>query len=217
MTSPWLWYTTRATGTVALVLLTASVVCGILTATRAGNPLVPRFAVAELHRRLALLGFTFLCVHVLTAVADTYVPIGWWATVVPFTSSYRPLWIGLGAVAVDLLLVVLVTSVLRSRVGPRVFRAVHWLVYACWPVAVLHAIGAGTDLRFGWMQVLAGVCILAVLVAVGWRIAEDPHRGRATAEPRRPALDPGATRLVAGSTRPAGRSTRTSPAARTRP
>jgi len=191
-TSPFIWYTTRATGTVALVLLTATMVLGILTTTRAGSDGLPRFAVADLHRRISLIALVFLGLHILTAVADTYVPIGWWSVVVPFTSVYKPLWVGLGTVAFDLLLAVAVTSMLRGVFSARAWRAVHWLAYACWPVAVAHGIGVGTDLRFGWMQALVALCIVSVLVALGWRVWAHPYRGgHRTAVPR--GRGPGAT------------------------
>ncbi len=187
-TSPTLWFTTRATGTVAVVLLTASVVLGILTTTRASAPRVPRFALSELHRRVALIALAFLTLHVLTAVVDTYVPIGWLAAVVPFTSSYQPFWIGLGAVAFDLMLVVTVTSIFRRQLGHRTFRLVHWAVYLCWPVAVAHGIGSGTDLRFGWMDLLCGSCVAAVVAAAAWRLWADPYRGGFRTAAPRPSL-----------------------------
>jgi methionine sulfoxide reductase heme-binding subunit len=187
-TSPVLWFTTRATGTVTVVLLTASVVLGILTTTRVGTGAVPRFALSELHRRLALITLAFLTLHILTAVADTYVPIGWVAAVVPFVSTYQPFWIGLGAIAFDLLLAVTVTSMLRRHVGSQVFRLVHWCVYVSWPVAIVHGIGAGSDLKFGWMQVLIGMCVGAVAVAVSWRLWANPYRGGYRTAVPRPGL-----------------------------
>ena len=185
-TSPVLWFTTRATGTVAIVLLTASVLVGILTTTRASAPGMPRFAITELHRRLALIALGFLVIHILTAVADTYVPIGWIAVVVPFVSSYQPLWIGLGSAAFDLILVVMITSLLRKQLGARIFRGAHWLVYLCWPIAIAHGIGVGTDLHESWMQILVGSCIGSVLLAVTWRLWADPYQGGnyRTAAPR---------------------------------
>ncbi len=184
-TSPVIWFTTRATGTVSIVLLTASVVLGILTTTRVSASGLPRFALSELHRRVALVALAFLVLHVMTAVVDTFVPIGWFAALVPFTSTYEPLWIGLGAVALDLLLAIVATSLLRRQLGSRLFRLVHWLVYACWPVAIAHGIGAGTDLRFAWMDILMGSCVGSVVVALGWRLWANPYRGGyRTAAPR---------------------------------
>jgi sulfoxide reductase heme-binding subunit YedZ len=177
LTTPLLWYTTRASGTVALVLLTATVVLGILTTTRASTSAVPKFAISDLHRRVSLLAMVFLGIHILTAVIDTFVPIGLVATVVPFTSAYSPFWVGLGTVAFDLLLAVVATSLLRQRIGARSFRAVHWLVYLSWPVAVAHGIGVGTDLRFGWMQILVAAGLVSVLIALAWRIRAHPYRG----------------------------------------
>jgi sulfoxide reductase heme-binding subunit YedZ len=195
-TSPYLWYSSRATGTVALVLLTGSVVLGLLTSARAGSGTVPRFAVAHAHRAVSLLASCFLAAHIVTAVADTFVPVGWWAAVVPFVSGYSPLWIGLGTVAFDLLIAVTLTSLVRDRMSAGIWRAVHWLAYACYPLAVAHTIGVGTDLRFTWMDVVTGLCLAAVLAALAWRVWAHPRRGGAlTARPTvlagRPAVGAG--------------------------
>jgi methionine sulfoxide reductase heme-binding subunit len=185
LSSSWIWYSTRASGIVALVLLTVTTVVGILTTTRSGSAWLPRFAVGELHRRASLLAMVFVALHVVTAVVDTYVPIGLAAAFVPFISGYEPFWVGLGAVAFDLLLAVMITSALRGRISAGSWRAVHWLAYASWPIAVAHCIGVGTDLVSIWMDVLVGVCIASVLAAVAWRIHRQPHQGGAlTAVPR---------------------------------
>ncbi len=165
-----LWYTTRATGVVALLLLTGTVVLGILTSVRFGTRQWPRFAFQEIHRRVALLSVIFIALHVVTTVSDTYAPIGWLSVFVPFTSPYRRLWLGLGSVAVDLLLAVTISSLLRQRISHRVWRSLHWLAYASWPVALLHGLGTGTDPRLGWMVMLTVACVTAVLVALGWRL-----------------------------------------------
>ena len=166
-----LWYLTRGTGVVTLLLLTAVVVLGITGATRWQSVRLPRFVVAGMHRNLSLLAVVFLAVHVLTTIADGFAPIGLKDVVVPFASPYRPVWLGLGTVAVDLLLAVMVTSLLRGRLGLRRWRAVHWLAYASWPVALAHSLGTGTDARVGWMQLLAAVCTGSVAIAVLWRVA----------------------------------------------
>jgi predicted ferric reductase len=175
--SPLVWYTTRATGAVALVLLTGTVALGILTATRVRTTSMPRFAVTDLHRRISLLSLAFLVVHILTAALDSFVHIGLLAAVVPFASHYRPLVVGLGTVAFDLLLAVVATSLLRNRLPANLWRGVHWLVYASWPVALLHGITSGTDIRFGWMDGLVAVCVISVLAALAWRFYAEPHRG----------------------------------------
>ena len=172
MSSPVLWYATRATGLVALVLLSLTMVLGIMTANRVGARWWPRFAQQDLHRRVSMVAVVFLAAHVLTSVADTYVHIGWAAVVVPFASSYKRAWVTVGTVGTDLMLAIGVTSLLRHRMSPRLWRAVHWLAYLSWPVALAHAFGMGTDMRLPWVTDLAVACIVAVLAALAWRTAK---------------------------------------------
>ncbi len=169
--SQWLWYTTRATGIVALVLLTGSVVLGILTSVRLGTRRWPRFTFQDLHRRVSLLSMVFVGVHVVTTVSDAFAPIGWLSVVVPFTSSYRRFWLGLGTISVDVLLTVIVSSLLRQRINPRTWRALHWLAYASWPLAVVHGLGTGTDPHLGWVMAIVVGCVVTVLSALAWRLA----------------------------------------------
>ncbi len=166
-----LWYATRGTGAVTLVMLTASVVLGI-SEVRAWRPFgSPRFAVASLHRSLSLLAVALLAVHIATTLLDPFPRIAVAAAVVPFATSYRPLWVGLGAIAADLLLAVVVTSLARRRLGYRTWLGVHWCAYACWPVALLHGLGSGSDARTAWMQLLTIGCVAAVLAALAGRLA----------------------------------------------
>jgi len=177
-----LWYTTRATGTVALVLLTGTMVLGILTAGRARKRSWPAFAQADLHKRVSLLAMVFLALHVLTAVLDTYVNVGWGAILVPFSSPYRPVWTGLGTVGVDLLAAVAISSALRQRIGASTWRGIHWLAYGSWPVAMAHSLGMGTDASRMWMAGLAAACSLAVVGSLAWRMIDhQKNRARALA------------------------------------
>ena len=191
VTSTSLWYTMRATGIVALILLSGTMVLGILTAGRARTRSWPAFAGADLHKRISLLAMVFLAIHVLTAVLDSYVHVGWAALLVPFASPYRPLWTGLGTVGVDLLVAVAVSSALRQRISARVWRGIHWLAYGSWPVAMAHALGTGTDASKPWMNAVAVMCTLSVLGALAWRIRD--HR-RAKVR----ALSVGATTRAVG-------------------
>ncbi|TVZ06050.1 hypothetical protein EAS64_00865 [Trebonia kvetii] len=168
-TSP-LWFATRATGLMALVLLTGTVLLGILTSVRFASPAWPRFVTIGLHRNLSLLTITFTGLHVLTTITDPFASISPFSVVLPFTSGYRRIWLGLGAVAFDLLLAVLVTSLLRTRISPRLWRLVHWAGYACWPVAVVHGLGTGTDGAARWVLAITAACALAVLAAGAWRL-----------------------------------------------
>src|SRR5215472_1250846 len=142
-----LWYTTRGAGTVSLVLLSAVTVLGLLARARVEAPGWPRFLTPALHRDIALLSVVFLALHIVTAAVDPFTHIGLLASLVPFAAYYRTLWLGLGTVAFELLLAIVVTSLLRHLIGARTWRAVHWLAYASWPLAVFHGLGTGTDAR----------------------------------------------------------------------
>ena len=166
-----LWYVTRGSGVVALLLLTVSVVLGVGGSLRAGGRTLPRFAVVSLHRNLSILSLAFVGIHVLTTIADSYTAIGLRDAVLPFASSYRPFWLGLGTVAFDLLLALIVTSALRERISPRVWRVVHWLAYACWPVALVHAFGTGSDAKPGWFAVIGFGSLVTVAGATLVRVA----------------------------------------------
>ncbi len=161
-----LWFVTRGSGVVALLLLTASVLLGVTVATRWRAPTWPRFAVTNVHRNVTLLSIFFVAVHVVTTVADGYAPISLTAAVVPFDSPYRPLWLGLGAIAFDLLLALVATSLARKWIRPQFWRALHWLAYAAWPVALLHSFGTGSDARLGWLAALGLGCLALVALAV---------------------------------------------------
>jgi sulfoxide reductase heme-binding subunit YedZ len=165
-----LWYLSRGTGVVSLLLLTAALVLGVAGSLRAW----PRALLAGLHRNLPLLAIAFVVAHVLTTVADGYAPIGVKDAILPFLSPYRPVWLGLGTVALDLLLALVATSLLRARIGLRGWRAVHWLAYLSWPVAVVHGLGTGTDGKSGWLLVLTTLCAVAVAIAVVLRVLLTP-------------------------------------------
>jgi methionine sulfoxide reductase heme-binding subunit len=179
-----LWYATRATGLVAMVLLTISMACGLLSSAGYQRPGLPRFVTLGLHRNTALLAVAFTAAHVVTTVADGFVRIPVPDAFIPFIGTYRPLWLGLGAVASDLLLALVVTSVLRGRMRYRTWRAVHWTSYACWPVALIHGLGIGTDTPVHWVLALTIGCAGAVAVLAAWRLAAArPGRGQPAGPP----------------------------------
>ena len=169
-----LWYTTRGAGAVTLILLSAVVVLGILTTLRVQSEAWPRFLTTGLHRNLALMTLVFLALHIVTAVVDPYTSLGWAAAFIPFSSYYRTFWLGLGVVSFELLLAIVITSVVRAYVGHRLWRAIHWLTYAAWPVGVLHGIGTGTDTTSAWMLAITAGCVAAVAVAAVVRLMSPP-------------------------------------------
>jgi predicted ferric reductase len=189
----WLWFLSRGSGIVLLVLFTAVMVLG--TAVRLGwaPRRWPRFVTAELHRTLSLFAVALLGLHVVTALADSYVSIGWAATALPFLSPYRTAAIGLGTLAADLGAAVLLTSILRDRLGFRAWRAVHWLAYLAWPAAFGHALSAGGDLHTGWVAAVVWGSAAVAVVAVAARLTPGP-RPVPRSRPGTPAELPGARR-----------------------
>jgi sulfoxide reductase heme-binding subunit YedZ len=162
---------------VSLLLLTLAFVTGTPTLLSWGTTRMPRLVVQLTHRNVSLLVLVFIGLHVVTTVIDGYAPIGWIDAVIPFRAGYRPIWLGLGAVAVDLLLAVVVTSLIRVRIGYAAWRKVHLLTYAMWPIAIVHAIGTGSDTRSHWMWAIDAVCAVGVLASVAWRLKASPPRG----------------------------------------
>jgi methionine sulfoxide reductase heme-binding subunit len=163
------WYLTRSTGAVSLILLTLSVALGVAGPLRFSSTRWPRFVLDSLHRNVSLLALAFLLAHILTAVLDSFAPISLTDAIVPFVSSYRPFWLGLGAISFDLLLAVAATSMVRRRLGYGAWRATHWLAYACWPIALLHGLGTGSDVKSTWLLALSIACLGIVTLAVGVR------------------------------------------------
>ncbi len=160
------WYLTRSTGVVSLLLLTATVILGVVDVRRWSTPRWPRFVLDSLHRNVSMLVLVFLGLHIVTAALDSFAPISLLDAVLPFIGSYRPFWLGLGAVAFDLLLAIAITSLMRQRLGHRAWRITHWLAYACWPIALLHGLGTGSDVKSAWSLILTAICVIAVAIAV---------------------------------------------------
>ena len=167
----WLWYATRSTGLVALVLLTASMALGLLSGVRWQRPGWPRFVTSGLHRNMSMLACALVVVHIVTTLADGFVPIYIQDAVLPFGSAYRPLWLGLGAASFDLMLVLILTSLMRTRISYRAWRALHWTAYLCWPAAVVHGLGTGTDTPVRWILLLTVGCVAVIAGLLGWRLA----------------------------------------------
>jgi predicted ferric reductase len=166
------WYASRATGVVSLVLFSLVAILGILVNRQGRLPGLPRFAVTGLHRNLSLLTVAFLGMHILTAIVDGYAHIPWLSAIVPFSSGYERFWIGLGTVAIDLFAALIITSLLRDRIKASLWRAVHWLAYVCYPVVVVHAMGASKDLRSGWLLTLTMATVFAVVAAIVYRVLD---------------------------------------------
>jgi len=155
-----------------MILLSGVVVLGVLSSMRFQSAGWPRFLTPALHRNLALMTLVFLALHIVTAVVDPFTHLGWLAAIVPFSSYYRTLWLGLGTIAFELLVAIAVTSLLRDVIGQAAWRTIHWLAYASWPVAVIHGFGTGTDAPSAWFVVLSIVCVVSVTIAIVYRLVQ---------------------------------------------
>lgn len=167
---PALWFANRGTGFVLLVLLTFSTMLGVLSTSRVSLRWWPRMLTQGLHRNVSLLAVAFLAAHVVTAVVDTFVDIRWYDAFVPFGGRYMPVWLGLGALALDLLIAVTVTSVLRHRMSHRPWRVIHVMAYGAWGLGLLHGLQIGTDAQTNWGVVLNFGCIAVVAAALVVRL-----------------------------------------------
>lgn len=168
-----LWYLTRSTGLTAFVLLTLATALGVAATQRGlAHPAWPRFATQRLHRNLSLLALVFLGVHVVTTVLDGFVTISGWSVIVPGASAYRTLWVALGTISFDLILLVTASSLLRLRMSHTAWQRLHLTSYAMWPLAWLHYLKTGTDAA-GLGLTVGIVCAGVIGAAAGFRILTD--------------------------------------------
>jgi sulfoxide reductase heme-binding subunit YedZ len=190
------WYLTRASGIVAWLMLTASVIWGIVLSTKAFPEHRRPAWLLDLHRWLGGLTVSFVAIHMAALVADSYVSFDVIDLTVPFASAWKPLAVALGVVAMWLLVAVEVTSLLMKRLPRRVWRWIHLSSYAVFLLTSLHAALAGTD-RSQWLyQATAVASIIAVVWSTVYRLTHpkrpsrpsDPTRTRST-----PAMSLGAT------------------------
>ncbi len=185
LTSPYLWYTSRATGIVALVLFTAVVALGALVANRVGGKSVGRFELNELHRSLSLVAIDFLG-HPHPHDRPRHVRADGMAVGrLPFASHYERLGVAIGAIAFDLMIAVWISSLLKARVRHQSWRFIHWFSWLAFASAILHAYLNGADTKSGAGLALVVACALVVLVAGVWRFIKRPPRanGRTALSP----------------------------------
>jgi len=178
------WFLMRGSGIVLLAILTAAVVLGVVAshggASRPGAAVdrrtarrataVGRFALTTVHRDVSLICLVLLAVHALSAAYHSFVDIAWVDVIVPFMSAYERLWIGLGTLALDLLIAASLAAALRDRLGSRGWRAVHATTYLAWVIAVVHTIMIGTDREQVWALAVGVGCAVAFVGAVIWRL-----------------------------------------------
>jgi methionine sulfoxide reductase heme-binding subunit len=174
---PTFWILARASGLTAYALLTLSVLAGLVVKSRPLGRAVRPASVTDTHKFLSLLALGALAVHGATLVLDTAVPIPLAALVLPGVAPYRPLATGLGVVAAELALLIVVSFWLRKRIGVRNWRRLHWATYAAFLLVTAHGLLAGTDSARPWALALYLGAVGAVAAATAWRALVPPQKG----------------------------------------
>ena len=167
--SPALWYAARASGVAAYVVLSLVVSFGLMLGGKAQTRSWPRFSVEDVHRFGGLLVGSLIGIHVLTIAADSFLPFSLTQLLVPFTSTYRPLWTGLGIAAAEILLALAITNHYRKQLPYGFWRKAHYLNFAVWGLASVHGLMSGTDRGATWLAILYGVSVAVVVMLLVWR------------------------------------------------
>jgi predicted ferric reductase len=199
------WLVSRSAGLVAWALIVASCTWGLLLATRAlarrGFRRPTPAWIFSMHRFLGALTVVFTVIHVLAIVFDPFVSFSIVDVLVPFASSWEPLAVAVGIVAMYLVLAIEITSLVRDRLPVRLWRAIHLTAYALLAFTTVHAVAAGTDVAALVPTALgvAVVCVTVFCCGMLWAVRRDAGRdGR-----RRVSLMP--PRPVAGGVATSGR------------
>ena len=170
MTTSTYWYIARGSGIVATVLLTLTVLLGVMSTGRAASRHWPRFLTQGLHRNASLIALGLIAVHIVGVVEDPYAKVSPLDTVIPFHAGYRPLWVGLGTLAADAMAILVLTSVARRWLPYHGWRVIHSSAYAAWALAVAHGFATGTDARLTGVVLLDATCLGLVVLAGSWRV-----------------------------------------------
>ncbi len=186
MKDPTFWILARASGLAAYVLITLSMLAGLVVKSRPFGRAVKAASVVDVHRFLTILALGGVVIHAAAILLDSTIHIGPAALLVPGVATYRPLWTGLGIVAADLAVLIWISFPLRKRIGARVWRKLHWATYGVFVLATAHGLMAGTDASQPWAFDLYLGAVGSVAFATGWRALVRPSRARAAA-PARPA------------------------------
>lgn len=201
------WLVNRASGIVALVLISVSVMLGLAMAARALQRPAFKRAAARLHEHVALTALLAIGAHGLALLGDRWLNPGWQGITVPFALSYRPQFTGAGIIAGYLALVLGPSFYLRRRIGARRWRRLHGLIVVTWLLSVVHTLGSGSDAKQLWLRaivVFPGIGIVYLLTlrllkpsrapATRARSAQDRARDAAEREHRRAGRHAGASR-----------------------
>jgi sulfoxide reductase heme-binding subunit YedZ len=177
---PTFWLLARASGLTAYVLLTLSVLAGLVLKSRPFGRALKQASVTDVHRFLALLGLGMLVLHAAALVLDRTVHMPLAALVVPFLSSYRPTAVAFGVLTAELMGLITLSFSLRKRIGVRNWRRLHWATYLVFLMGTIHGLTAGTDTARPWAFSLYLGAVGSVAFATAWRALRRPTRSRPT-------------------------------------
>ena len=165
------WYLSRSSALVAFTLLWAAMVLGVSITNRLARVWPGAPTAFDLHQYVSLLGIGFAGVHVLTLLGDTYIGYTLAQLLIPFSSAdYAPFWVGIGQVALYLLIPVTLSFYARKRLGPRGWRTVHGLSYGLYGLTLLHGVFSGSDTRSVWALGLYGFSALSLAGLTAYRV-----------------------------------------------
>ncbi len=194
MHDPTFWIIARSAGFTAYILLTLTVIAGLVLKSRPFGNLIKPATVTDTHRTLAMLGLGSLVIHATALVFDSTVAMPISALFVPGFSPYRPLAVGLGVVAAELMIVIYASFSLRRRMGVKNWRRLHWFTYLVFALGTIHGLAAGTDSGRSWALAIYVGALAAVSIAATWRflapltvspnrkeVRDVPYRSRSTA------------------------------------
>lgn len=180
MRDPTFWILARASGLTAYVLLTMSVLAGLVLKSRPFGRALNAATVTDTHRFFAFLGLGAVALHALTLVLDSTVHINLAALLVPGLAPYRPVWTALGVFAAELMILIVLSFPLRKRIRMRAWRRLHWATYGVFALATVHGLAAGTDTPTPWAFAIYVGAVGSVVFATAWRALNRPVRPTTT-------------------------------------
>jgi len=164
------WEVARVGGIVAYLLVSGSVVVGMLVSLKLRSSRWPRWVTTELHRYLTSLALVFTAIHGLAVWIDPFTAFTPAEVLIPFASHYRPVWIALGIIAGYLVLAVWASEYVRARIGYAWWRRLHFGAFAVFALATLHGIATGSDTATPWGLALYAIPVGSVVVLMAWRL-----------------------------------------------
>ncbi len=175
------WLASRASGVVALGLVTISVLLGLTMAGKLSRKPGAGRVLSAIHEQTAMTGLVAIAVHGLTLLGDPWLNPGPAGIAIPFTIAYKTFWVGLGITGGYLAALLGLSFYVRRRIGPRLWRRAHKATILVYALGVAHTLGAGTDASSPWLfwPVVASIPVVAGLFLA--RVVQGIRRGRARA------------------------------------